>query len=108
MGFEVGNCRRGCQVPSCIFCIHTFLSAGVEVDCRSKDISEDRSPLVCVAVVGSRVVVQVAADASESSVVQLVAVLQYKLCHLVTVLCALSSFLAVCKKVIFTNSGAPV
>ena len=53
--------------------LRTFLCAGVEVDCGSKDISEDRSPLVCVAVVGSRVVVLVAADASESSVVQLVA-----------------------------------
>jgi len=28
--------------------LSTFLSAGVEVDCGSKDISDDRSPLVCI------------------------------------------------------------
>ena len=33
---------------------------------------------------------------------------QYRLCHLVTVLCALSLFLTVCKKLIFTNSSAQV
>jgi len=38
----------------------------------------------------------------------LIAVLRYKLCHLVTVLCAFSLFFTVCKKVIFTNSGARV